>query len=310
MTATARTVLPTDLVALVSYDGRVYANEAMTRDRIGTHASPHPLGTAFEQWFTFATGRHTWISVKGTSLRGLVSARRRGSKLAWEVDCLLHAHESDDAVVLSLLDNMTEAAGKAGALKIFLRVRSDSPVERLIENSGFIPYVKERAYCRKVDQGASFSTPEGLRRRAKSDRYPLFQLYNQVVPKEARRYEAMTMAEWNAVQESLGRTSQYVLERDGRANGWLRVARDGDIGRFDLLATADIEAELLDAAMSKVARRETACTIVPEYQESLQRRLEDLGFEAGEEYTLMARRTVRPVKQSKVVPALVQTTLA
>lgn len=310
MTATARTVLPTDLVALVSYDGRVYANEAMTRDRIGTHASPHPLGTAFEQWLTFATGRHTWISVKGTSLRGLVSARKRGSKLAWEVDCLLHGQDSDDGVVLSLLDNMTEAAGKAGALKIFLRIRSDSPIEQLVENSGFIPYVRERLYCREVDQDASVRVPDGFRRRAKSDRYPLFQLYNQLVPKEARRFEAMTMAEWNAFQESLGRTSQYVLERDGRACGWLRVARDGDIGRFDMLAPSDVESELVEAALAKVSTRDIACSIVPEYQESLRLRLEDMGFNPGEEYTVLVRRTVRPVKAAKRVPAFVQTTLA
>jgi hypothetical protein len=99
MTHTARTVLPTDLVALVSYDGRVYANEAMTRDRIGTGDSPHPIETAFEQWFSFATGRHTWISVKGPTLRGLVSARKRGSKLAWEIDCLINAADAERRAV-------------------------------------------------------------------------------------------------------------------------------------------------------------------------------------------------------------------
>ena len=77
---TARTVRPTDLVALVAYNGRVFPNEAHTLDRIGKEASPHPLETALEQWFSFATGRHTWISVKGATLRGLVSARRRGSR--------------------------------------------------------------------------------------------------------------------------------------------------------------------------------------------------------------------------------------
>ena len=103
MTHTARSVLPTDLVALVSYDGRVYANEAMTRDRIATNDSPHPLGTAFEQWLSFATGRHTSISVQGATLRGLVSARKRGSKLAWEIDCLINASE-DNSVAMSLLE--------------------------------------------------------------------------------------------------------------------------------------------------------------------------------------------------------------
>ena len=93
-----RTVRPTDLVALAAYDGRVYPNESVTRDRIGTATSPHPLETALEQWFSFATGRHTWISVKGATLRGLVSARRRGSKAAWEVDCLIDAAEEDGLV--------------------------------------------------------------------------------------------------------------------------------------------------------------------------------------------------------------------
>ena len=92
-----RTVRPTDLVALVAYDGRVYPNEAVTRDRIGKEMSPHPLETALEQWFSFATGRHTWISVKGATLRGLASARRRGSKAAWELDCLIDAAEAQSA---------------------------------------------------------------------------------------------------------------------------------------------------------------------------------------------------------------------
>src|SRR5713226_10204812 len=122
MTSTARTVLPTDLVALVSYDGRVYANEAMTRDRIGTEDSPHPLETAFEQWFSFATGRHTCVSVKGPTLRGLVSARKRSGKHAWEIDCLIDAAEGDSGVLMSLLDQITAAAGKSGAMKLFVRL--------------------------------------------------------------------------------------------------------------------------------------------------------------------------------------------
>ena len=109
-----RSVRPTDLVALVAYDGKVYPNEAITRDRVGKEASPHPLETAIEQWFSFATGRHTWISVKGATLRGLVSARKRGSKAAWEIDCLIHTDEEPD-VLLNLLDQVTEDAGHAGA---------------------------------------------------------------------------------------------------------------------------------------------------------------------------------------------------
>ncbi|MBI5288997.1 MAG: hypothetical protein HY873_08485, partial [Chloroflexi bacterium] len=62
------------------------------------------------------------------------------------------------------------------------------------------------------------------------------------------------------------------------------------------------------AALTKVANRERAVTIVPEYQVELASRLERLGFEAAEEYTVLSRRTVRPVKERVKVPATVQTT--
>ncbi len=309
MTPTARTVLPTDLVALVSYDGRVYANQAMTRDRIGTEDSPHPLETAFEQWFSFATGRHTCVSVKGPTLRGLVSGRKRGGKLVWEIDCLINAAEADTGVLLSLLDRMTAAAGKSGAFRIFVRVEAGCEIEREIAASGFMPYLQEQVYRRATVAGDAHRPADGLRRRTKTDAYGLFQLYNAVVPEEVRRHEAMTFAEWTASQESLGRTTQYVIERDDAIAGLLRVAGDGDLGRFDVIADDAALEPLIEAALAKVANRKSAYTLVSEHQESLARRLEAAGFEPGDAYTVLARRTVRPVKagRKKVARALVQT---
>jgi hypothetical protein len=307
MTPTARTVLPTDLVALVSYDGRVYANEAMTLDRIGTHDSPHPLETAFEQWFSFATGRHTWISVKGPTLRGLASARKRGSKLVWEIDCLIDADEGDDGVLLSLLDQVTEAAGRSGALRIFVRLPSGSMIERGASRCGFAPYRHEQVYRRDI-AGNDAQPPEALRRRGKSDLYPVFQLYNAQVPAEIRRYEAATFAEWTGAIEHIGRATQYVLEHDGRVHGWLRVAGDGDIGRFDLLAGHQALDDLIEAAMAKLANRQTAYTLVPAHQSQLAERLAERGFTPGEEFTVLSRRTVHPVKEARTVPAVARTT--
>jgi hypothetical protein len=296
MTSTARTVLPTDLVALVSYDGRVYANEAMTADRTGSEASPHPLETAFEQWFSFATGRHTWISVKGATLRGLLSARNRGSKLAWEVDCLIDAARDNSAPLMSLLDQMTAAAGKSHALRIFLRLPSGTLSEQIAMRCGFVPYRREVLYHRAVASDQKAPLPEGLRRRAKPDLYALFQLYNATVPERERRVEAMTLNEWKAVQEHLGRTSQYVIERDGRVRGSLRVAADGDIGRFEALGEHDVLDELVDTALTKLANRASMWTLAGEEQLGLRSRLEALGFERGETYSVLCRRTVHQVK--------------
>jgi hypothetical protein len=308
MSPRARTVLPTDLVALVSYDGKVYANEAMTRDRIGTGDSPHPLETAFEQWFSFATGRHTCVSVKGPTLRGLVSARKRATKQAWEIDCLINAADNDSGVLLSLLDQMTEAAGKSGAMRVFVRLPAGTDTELDTSRAGFSPYMRERVYSRTTNAADHWRSPEGLRRKIKADPYPVFQLYSTVVPAEVRRIEGMTFGEWSASQETLGRMTQYVLEDGGRINGWLRVAGDGDLGRFDLHATPDTLDAMLQAALAKVANRERAVTIVPEYQVELASRLERLGFEPADEYTVLSRRTVRPIKAPAKVPAVVQTT--
>jgi len=309
LTPTARTVLPTDLVALVSYDGRVYANEAVTLDRIGTQDSPHPLEAAFEQWFSFATGRHTWISVKGPTLRGLVSARKRGSKLAWEIDCLIDAEPDDDSVLLSLLDQVTEAAGRSGALRIFVRVPARSRLESAITRCGFGHYQREHLYWRETaGADAGRGLHEGLRRRAKADAYRVFQLYNDLVPEAVRRFEAMTFAEWAASQERMGRSAQWVIEGDGRLAGWLRLAGDGDIGRFAILAQGEAHDGLVRAALHKLANRARAYALVPEHQPGLIAALERAGFEPSESFAVLSRRTVRPVKAAQQAPAVARTT--
>jgi hypothetical protein len=309
MSQNARTVLPTDLVALVSYDGRVYANQAMTRDRIGTQDSPHPLETALEQWFSFATGRHTCVSVKGATLRGLVSARKRGTKQAWEIDCLIDATEGDSGVLLSLLDQITAAAGRSGAMKLFVRLPRGSQIERDAGRSGFQPYVREQVYRRQVEKGWAYRVPDGLRRREKADLHGVFRLYSTAVPPDVRRIEGMTLSEWTSSQENLGRATQYVIERENRIRGSLRIAGDGDVGRFDLLGDIAALDDLVEAAMAKIANRAWVYALVPEYQEGLASRLEALDFEAGDEYVVLSRRTVRTVKAAaKAQAAVVQTT--
>ena len=312
----ARTVLPTDLVALVSFDGRVYPNEAKTRDRLGRdESSPRPLESALEQWFSFATGRHTWISVRGSTLRGLISARRRSSNAAWEVVCLINASD-DDSVCLSLLDRVSEQAGRGRAEKIFLRLAVDSDIVPIARRAGFAPYVVEDRYHHQGPVSAErLHRPAGrsranstlsLRRRSRADAYALFQLYNVAVPESVRRVEAATFAEWLAAQERhwLGRRSaQLVLERDGYLGAWIRTAADGDIGRFDLLVhprELDLLEPLLMAAVARLRRQGVLLTLVPEYQEPLARLLERLGFERQDQYVVMAKRTAVLVKAPRL----------
>lgn len=306
----ARVVLPTDLVALATFDGRVFANEAVTRDRAGTAASPHPIGAAIEQWLSFATGRHTWISVRGATLRGLLSARRRGSRLAWELDCLIDAAEDDPGVLLSLLDQAVRDAGKAGAEKIFLRLNAHSAALPSVCRAGFMRYLTEELYEQQgpppVDRSAASRL--GLRPRRVEDRYPLFQLYNKAVPEPVRRLEAVTFREWLAAQERISgasRTTQLVLEREGRITAWLRTGIDGEVGRFDLLALPEEKrlSDLLPAALARLARCQHVYALVPEYGETIGRHLTRLGFRKAGEYALLARRTMTAVKVPRLAVA-------
>ena len=305
-----RTVRPTDLVALVAYDGRVYPNEALTRDRIGTEAAPHPLETALEQWFSFATGRHTWISVKGATLRGLVSARRRGSKAAWEIDCLIDAAEHDPSVLTSLLDQVARDAGRAGAEKVFLRVASGSDVAKTASRCGFVPYLAERLLATPEPwsggssgerRSSGPSLGRGLRRWGRADAYPTFRLYNLWTPASVRRVEAATFREWLAARERLSPprgTRQWAVERDGRIAGWLRTAADGELGRFDLMAdpsSPELLDPLIDAALARLGEQSALLTLAPEFALGLCERLERRGFVQRGEYLALARHTTRPV---------------
>jgi hypothetical protein len=316
----ARTVRPTDLVALVSFDGRIYPNEAKTRDRLGREqSSPSPLESALEQWLSFATGRQTWISVRGSTLRGLISARRRSSNAAWEVDCLINAAD-EESICMSLLDRVSEEAGHGGAEKIFLRLAADSGVVPIARRAGFVPCVIENLYAHqgpvpaerldgKAPRSRAGSTL-ALRRRSRADAYALFQLYNVAVPESVRGVEAATFAEWLAAQERhwlARRSTQLVLDCDGYLGAWIRTAADGDIGRFDLLVhprELDLLEPLLIAALARLSGQGVLLTLAPEYQESLARLLESLGFERQDQYVVMAKRTAVLVKAPRLAANL------
>lgn len=302
------TVRPTDLAALVGYDGEVYPNESVTRDRVGTETAPHPLQASFEQWFSFATGRHTWISVKGATLRGLVSARRRGAKSAWELDCLVDAAPDDQGVVLSLLDQVAADAGREGAEKIFLRVPAGSGLLRAGRSAGFVPYLSERLLVASERRGEGDGQAKlGLRRWTRADAYATFQLYNRWTPEPVRRIEAATFREWSASRERIARRGahQTVVEDGGRIAGWLRTAASGEVGRFDLMADSlvpELLDGLIDAALARLREQSRLVALVPEFATGLRERLERAGFASEGEYAVLARRIAKPAAAPELAP--------
>lgn len=294
--STARYPLPTDLVALVSFDGRVYPNEAKPWDRLGLDERAHPLETALEQWFSFATGKHTWVSVRGATIRGLISARRRAKPSAWEVEVLIDADE-DKGVVLSLFSRMAAGIGKLGAEKVFLRLDAGSPLVDTARAAGFFPYVEEVLYRR--DGGPVPSSGASLRPRAKGDMFGVFQLYSHTAPANVRAIEGATFREWQAAQEKWGgRPADLLAEEGGAISAWLRVCT-GHEGRFRMLlqpGCGDVEG-VLAAALARVDGARSVLTLVPAYCGGLAGALNDAGFEPTGDYVHLAMRLTRPVAE-------------
>jgi hypothetical protein len=280
----ARTVRPTDLVALVSFDGRIYPNEARTWDRLGCRPEPPSvLGSAVEQWFSFATGRHTWISIQGQTIRGLISARPRGTRAAWEVDCLIAATADPERVALDLLERVSAGGVRHGVQKVFLRLEAGSDLIRPARKAGFVPYATERLL--RLNGGAclaeELSLPAG------------------VILRPRERHDD---AEWQAAQERRRtgrRAADLVGQRDDRIVLHLRAGRVGDAGRLDLMAETTAVEEL-DALVAWGLRELGPCrpvyAVVPGYNRPLEERLLAAGFEPAGEYELLAKRVAQPVR--------------
>ena len=313
-----RAVRPTDIVALVAFDGRVFPNEAHPWDRLGrTDERPRVLGSAFEQWFSFATGRATWVSVQGQTVRGVVSARRRATRLAWEIDTLIAAAEDPAAVAFTLFDQVVAGAARAGALKIFLRLEAGSDLLPAAHHAGFLSYARETLLRLDGPHPTDAPPPQlRLRPREKGDAYALYQLYNKATPAEVRRMEAATFQEWLTVQDvrSRGRGRvDLVGEQQSRALAWVRASREADLGRLDLLIHPDAWPEteaVLAAGLAGLRQDRPVYCLVRDYAAPVRRRLEASGFVPAGDFVCLVKRLARPVRELAPrrvpVPALVK----
>ena len=302
-----RPLRPADLVLLASLwatgrplFGPSYRNEARTWERLGLkEGGLRLLGSTFKQWLPLAERRHAWIAVRGLRACGLASVRRRCSPSAWELEYLI-VSRGDESAGLAFLQQLIQELGRARVEKLFLRVKSDSPLLGTVREAGFFPYLKEHLMAiDRVPQGLE-PGKVSLRQRTSADALPLFQLYNAAVPAAVRRNEAATLREWVDTQEN-GHCQQLVaMGKEGPA-AWLRISRSRRAGRFSLLTQRRVDVPLdylLAAALDYLAGRRPILCLVAEYQKPVARRLEELGFRAAGEYVVLVNRLARPVEET------------
>jgi hypothetical protein len=291
--SSARRPLPTDIVALVSFDGHVYPNGAKPFDRLGAEERTRPLENALEQWFSFATGKHTWVSVRGATIRGLISARPRSKRSAWEVEVLINASD-DDSIVLSLFSRMTAGVIRQGAERVFLRLAQDSAIREPARKAGFFRYASETLYRRAAQDWRPSGTEAAVRSKGKSDSFGIYQLYNHVAPANVRAIEGATFREWQAAHEKWGgRSTELLTEDAGVITGWVR-ALPGHIGRIAAMSEHGDYDGLLGAGLDLLQDREVFC-LVPDYNPELATALERYSFQPVASYISLAKRLNKPV---------------
>lgn len=289
---------PTDLVALVTFDEEVRENQAVTRDHLGVpNEPPRPLAAAIEQWLHL--GRRTWINVSGREIRGIATARDLTSKSAWEIDTLLDAPEAGEQVIVDLLRQAARAAREAMATHLLLRTPVDAPAAEDAPRAGFRPVVQERLWMGTLDGESSSESSVLVREATDADTYARFQVYSRALPVTAREALAMTVEEWQAVQDyrwvDRGGVS-LVAERDGRVVASARCARSGQF----TLAAEDGAVEAGAALVAALPRFQQGATehfaLVPKgsVAEDVLRRL---GMAQAGEYALFCLRLRHPVRE-------------
>ena len=295
----ARAPRPTDLVALVTFDGEVRENLAVTRERLAEpSAAPTPLAAAIAEWLHL--GRRTWVSMAGRQISGIATARELGAKCAWEIDTLIDADEvrPDGAVLGDLLRQITLAAEQAEVTHVVLRTGIDSPAHEAALRCGFAVVVTERLWAGRLARGPVAAG--AIREWTDADEFPAFQVYSRSLPVTARQSLAMTLDEWNAVRDRHWQErgdGTLVAERAGRIEATARYARG--TGQFTLVAEPDAASTSALVAALAIRLDEAAehVALISTCGATEEAALRAAGLVPQREFVLLCRRVARPVRE-------------
>ncbi|HJM89502.1 MAG TPA: hypothetical protein QF624_07745 [Dehalococcoidia bacterium] len=304
--ATAHAPRPIDLVALVTFDDEVYENQAVTRQRLSRPtAAPPALNAAIEQWLV--RRRHMWIDVLGRQINGIATARPLAANDTWIIDTLIDASDGPESgAIFALLDQALQAATQAQVGRVLLRTAADAPVLPDAIRSGFKHALNEQLWTAAAltPPANEPAAPVDVRERSDADAFDLFQLFNQALPIQARQALALTLGEWEGLQDRrwLGRNSrEWVATADGRIVASLRLSLADDGAQFDLTSAPDTTAgaeALLRVAAKETQGRDHVLALIARSAAPLERVLRNSGLESQSEYVLLSRRTMQPIAEA------------
>jgi hypothetical protein len=293
-----------DAALLLLFLGKSPVDEARTRSRLNDRglelAALVPL---IRSCLMAQDARHSYICIRGGFIQAMACLQSCRGHSAWEVERLLLIPGREECG-LDLLEKLGSFRDEIEAGRLFLRLRSDSPVVDVARQAGFSQYLTELLY--QLGDGSRAAPRESslsLREKAGDDEYRLFRLYTATVPVQVRTVAGMTYDEWSQSRDR-GTVKELILEEGGEVTGWLRLRNNGKTGQFDIIGDlgADEMTELVDYSLSALQGKNPVYCIVPEYQPQLQRMLEEAGLNQVAEFLCMSKELMERVREPQLVP--------
>ena len=220
---------PGDLIALVTFDGAVYPNLAVTRERLGRpQQAPHALAAALTHWLR---RRDLWLEVRGRQIHGIATARSLAGPGVWQIDTLIDAGDGDGPVLGALLAQAEKEALRSAVRMLLLRMpAAHGEAIADVRARGFEPVLAERLWRAPNAGRAAVPAREStvqVRAAEDADWFGRFQLCERQLPPAARRVIAPTYEQWRAMLEEqwLGRRSHDAVAIEAWPHRRLRQLR-------------------------------------------------------------------------------------
>ncbi len=293
----------TDTPALLIFLGKSPANEAKVRDKLTTREvellAAAPLLRAC---LISDDSKCSFVCVHQGFIHALVSLKMCRGPAAWMIDRLLLSPGREE-VCSDLLERAGFAGDKIQAERLFLRLDCSSPAVEMAKQGGFNHYLTEYLYYRGQVRQTEPQASLTLRPKSGADEHGLFRLYSGAAPLQVRSVEGMTLQEWSQSRDK-DATWELVLEKEGQISAWLRIRLGRTAGRFEIVSepgAKELE-QLVDYSMAALKGRHPVYCLVPEYQQQLQRILEEKGFSRVASYACLSKQLAVRVREPQLVP--------
>ncbi|HLY29218.1 MAG TPA: hypothetical protein VKQ72_22925 [Aggregatilineales bacterium] len=290
----ARPFLPLDLPLLHRLAPRGISFDSVTSLTQGEHAveaavwSAVPLADLGRPTFVLRDGQHEFVG----------QIRHKGGERHAHVTFIAPDLDlAGETAWLTLLDSMTQAAGRRGAQALNAEVAESGHAFVLLRQAGFTVHARQEIWQRMP--GTLPTADAGLlRAETERDIWEINCLFASVIPRPVLQSDAVPEpGHGGLVYEQRGQLLAYVSITEGRRGIYVQPVIHPEVA-----CQADA---ILAAALSQMQRSEKLPVYVPvrRYQEWLQHPLDTLGFEPWATQALMVRRTTVRVEHGIARPA-------